>query len=64
LLDKALIELRFQVNFLFRYEPEKVERYLPQVKRKPGRKALPNPGGVPSGQSGQGKREEERGVAE
>jgi hypothetical protein len=42
LLDKALIELRFQVNFLFRYEPEKVERYLPQVKRKP--QSAPEPG--------------------
>lgn len=47
LLDKALTELRFQVSFLFRYEPEKVELYLPVIKRKPGRKAASSPGTQP-----------------
>lgn len=47
LLDKALNELRFQVSFLFRYEPEKVELYLPVIKRKAGRKAASSPGTQP-----------------
>lgn len=38
LLEKALIELRFQVMFLFRYEPGEVHRYLPPRRYRTGRK--------------------------
>ena len=47
LLDKALTELRFQVSFVFRYEPEKIELYLPMIKRKAGCKAASSPGTQP-----------------
>jgi hypothetical protein len=60
LLDKALTELRFQVSFLFRYEPEKVDLYLPQVRRKAGRKAASGP----TAPNGEEPRNEEGAAAE